>query len=155
MTEKKQIVLPFTFKVYFLMINGIKYVNKKAGLKRTIDKMHTSVLLLIFFKPGINQNGIAKGLGIDKTTMSRIVIKLAEEGLITKVQDPSNKRSNILKVTDKGNDYSVMLTEYVYEYREKMLEGIPESQWKAARDMVDLALGNVNNLEGDDYFDFI
>jgi hypothetical protein len=97
------IQMPFSFKLYFIIVNGIKYANKKNSLPANMDKMYFTVLIMIFFKSGINQRQISLNLDIDKTTMSRIVAKLEEFDFVTKTQDPTNRRSTNLRVTKKGH----------------------------------------------------
>ncbi|AUF83581.1 hypothetical protein CXP39_02085 [Mesoplasma syrphidae] len=152
--QKDVIEIPFSFKLYFIIVNGIKYVNKKNRLPANMDKMYFTVLLLIFFKPKINQRQISLNLEIDKTTMSRIIAKLEEFNFITKTQDPTNRRSTNLQVTKKGYAWATDLNDYVYEYRNKLLEGADPEKIKITQELISHALKNSANLDSDEYFKF-
>lgn len=61
-----------------------------------------SVLLLIDRNPGRNQTEIANTLGILRPNFVAMLDALESRGLCTRARSPSDRRSHVLDLTDKG-----------------------------------------------------
>jgi DNA-binding MarR family transcriptional regulator len=73
-----------------------------------LQKYHISsgqlpLLMRLYHQDGIHQEQLAHDLLIDKTTCTRQITKLVEAGLITKENDPTDKRANKIYLTDKAH----------------------------------------------------
>lgn len=58
------------------------------------------ILREIIGKYGITQDGVARTLNLDKSTVARAVQRLEEAGYVEKKQDPSDRRSHFLLSTN-------------------------------------------------------
>src|SRR5664279_557591 len=61
-----------------------------------------SVLLLLDRNPGRNQTEIANTLGILRPNFVAMLDALEGRGLLTRMRSPSDRRSHVLMLTDKG-----------------------------------------------------
>jgi len=61
-----------------------------------------SVLALLWYKEGLNQQEIASGLNRDKTTITRILQNMQKRNLVVKVPDQLDRRGNLIYLTEKG-----------------------------------------------------
>jgi len=61
-----------------------------------------SVLLLLDNNPGRNQTEIANTLGILRPNFVAMLDALESRGLLTRMRSPSDRRSHVLALTDKG-----------------------------------------------------
>ena len=52
--------------------------------------------------PGLDQGRIAETIGIDRSTIGPIVVRLVERGLLTVTAPPADRRSKLLAVTPAG-----------------------------------------------------
>ncbi|WP_398466823.1 MarR family winged helix-turn-helix transcriptional regulator [Tardiphaga sp.] len=89
------------------------YVIKRAQLK-VFDDFHRcmaplqltpaqfSVLLLLDTNPGRNQTEIANTLGILRPNFVAMLDGLESRDLLTRMRSPSDRRSHVLMLTDKG-----------------------------------------------------
>jgi DNA-binding MarR family transcriptional regulator len=89
------------------------YVIKRAQLK-VFDDFHRcmaplqltpaqfSVLLLLDKNPGRNQTEIANTLGILRPNFVAMLDGLESRDLLTRMRSPSDRRSHVLMLTDKG-----------------------------------------------------
>jgi DNA-binding MarR family transcriptional regulator len=89
------------------------YVIKRAQLK-VFDDFHRtmaplqltpaqfSVLLLLDRNPGRNQTEIANTLGILRPNFVAMLDGLESRDLLTRMRSPSDRRSHVLMLTDKG-----------------------------------------------------
>lgn len=70
---------------------------KPHGVEKTI-----SVLIIIQEQKICCQQYISNVLNIDKTTMVKIIDELLKKKYIRKIQNPKDRRENLVTLTDKG-----------------------------------------------------
>ncbi len=73
---------------------------REAGVSDTEHKICT----FLYFHRDAYQDLIANSLMLDKTTVAKAILSLEERGLITRIQNPDNRRKNILNITDTGKE---------------------------------------------------
>lgn len=61
-----------------------------------------STLTLIATNPGISQNELARGLGIDKSAVVAIIDDLEQRGLARRLRSPADRRRHALSLTAQG-----------------------------------------------------
>lgn len=81
-----------------------------------------AIAFLLKYKEGRHIGELAEYLKISRPSATTLVKKLEKHGLVTRVTDPDNYRSTIVKVTRKGRLYS----RYQKSYRERMAEIVSE-----------------------------
>ncbi|WP_051295086.1 MarR family winged helix-turn-helix transcriptional regulator [Maridesulfovibrio bastinii] len=60
------------------------------------------IITFLYENEGVNQDTLAESLQFNKSTAARAVSKLEKEGYLTRTVDPDNRRSNILRTTEKS-----------------------------------------------------
>lgn len=83
-------------------------------LRRALDKelcecglsQATALPLLVLSRagPNIRQGVIAEELGVEGPSLVRVVDMLIGEGLLTRQEDPSDRRAKLLKLTVSGEN---------------------------------------------------
>ncbi|MDD4200736.1 MAG: MarR family winged helix-turn-helix transcriptional regulator [Eubacteriales bacterium] len=73
---------------------------REAGVS---DTEHT-ICAFLYFHSDAYQDMIADSLMLDKTTVAKAILCLEERGLIKRIQNPANRRKNILNITDAGKE---------------------------------------------------
>ncbi len=71
---------------------------RDAGFSDTEHKICT----FLYFHSDVSQDMAVKALMLDKTTLAKALVALEERGLILRIQNPSNRRKNILNITETG-----------------------------------------------------
>lgn len=95
--------IPFRGIVSIVTRNHFIFMNRE--LKHLeLTEGQVPCLMILSKKPGITQDDLAKMFHIDKGTIARSIRKLAEKGMINKVQDPINRRRYLLSLTKKGEE---------------------------------------------------
>lgn len=85
-------------------------------------------LVRICEKPGIIQEQLVEMIKVDRSTAARAVQKLAANGFIEKIDDPSNKKAKKLFPTQKGKAaYPFIKRENIHSDRVAM-EGFSEHE---------------------------
>lgn len=64
---------------------------------------------------GLSQRELAARLGLEKSTVSRLVADLESDGLVTRERDPANRRLYRLEITDAGRRLHRRIGESLHE----------------------------------------
>ena len=98
-----------------------------------------------------SQVDIAKRLRIEGPTLTRMLDTLEVDGLVKREPDPGDRRSKKLKVTPKGEDDLKAIFEVADIYRDRLLEGMSESEKSEVIRVLRMLLGRLDEgLPGDD-----
>lgn len=74
--------------------------------------------------PGIDQATLAGRIAYDRTTITGVVDRLAQKGLLTRDLSPRDRRARVLMVTDAGRGVLAAIEPAVETAQRKMLEGL-------------------------------
>lgn len=85
-----------------LLHKSSHFLHHRRGGKRGQGK----ILTLLAEHPEISQKELQELLGIESGSMSELVIKLEQKGLITRTKDEADKRMARLMITDLGLEVS-------------------------------------------------
>lgn len=77
---------------------------------------------------GSVQKDIAEGCCIDRATLTGILSRMEEKGLITRSSEPGNRRSLHVYLTDKGNDYIPHIKEVFQKNENVAFAGISNTE---------------------------
>lgn len=86
------------------------------------------VLTLLARREGINQGGIAELLEVEPITLSRMIDRLQEAGLVERRADPNDRRAWQLFLTDKATPIIAQLKGWAEELFGEALDGFSESE---------------------------
>jgi DNA-binding MarR family transcriptional regulator len=124
------------------------YVIKRAQLK-VFDDFHRcmaplqltpaqfSVLLLLDKNPGRNQTEIANTLGILRPNFVSMLDGLESRDLLTRMRSPSDRRSHVLMLTDKGRATLARAKKLVgTRHESRLIELLGPSEHKALLGMM-------------------
>ena len=73
----------------------------------------------------ISVNLLAEILGVDKSTVSRSVDKLASNGVLVRETDPEDRRYVTLRLSDKGQSIFVDIEKRMTLYFEEVIAALP------------------------------
>lgn len=85
------------------------FLSESAGIGATTTQY--GVLLILRHYEGLDQIGLSKKVGLDRSTTGLVVKKLADDGFIVRVEDPKDRRRKILVLTAKGERHLERLRE--------------------------------------------
>ena len=85
-----------------------------------------ATLEIIKYEKDVNQTKIATILGKDKTTISRTLNTLENKGFIKK--SPKDKRTNLIEITQKGEDILNNSSACVKEFRANLISNLNKDE---------------------------
>ncbi len=81
--------------------------------------------------PGLAQNDLADRLGLEKSTVSRLVGGLERRGWVRRDRDPENRRYLRLSLTDEGAATARMIGHHLHEHHRALLSGLTPAELQA------------------------
>ena len=99
------------------------YADQKArafGMTRA----QWAVLLRLERREGLKQSDLAEALDIQPITLTRLVDRLCDNGLIERRGDPNDRRAKLLYLTPAARPLIDRIADHVEELAETVLDGI-------------------------------
>ena len=91
-----------------------------------VDLYNYYYLFRICHQPGISQEALAKALYVNKSSVTRHLSHLEKEGLLTRTQDPGDRRVLLIHPTEKARELLPFLRELGNEWRGALTDGFTE-----------------------------
>ena len=104
-------------------------------------------MLRVYNEENLNQKDLSDSLYITKGAITKAIKKLESNGIIIREQSSTDKRHNILRLSEKGKNLIPILEEINNEWEEKMgLDKLDDDFFKT---FIDLAFksAELNELE--------
>ena len=85
-------------------------------------------LLNIDIKEGIRSTALGPKMGMESTSLSRVLKSMESQGLIHKVSDPNDKRSVVIRLTEDGIAKRNIARRVVLDFNQSIADRIGEKR---------------------------
>lgn len=109
------------------------------------DKTPRLILMLLSFKDGMTQSELVNATHMKGSTVSIAINKLEEMGLVRRVDNPADKRSYRIFLTEKGINYNYNIENVLKEKDLLSVKGIAPKDIKSAMNVLNTILDNLTN----------
>lgn len=122
-------------KLMYISKNAWKYTKERLTYT---DMSNTAydICGYIYHYGGTNQDGIAKALHMDKSSVAKIVNKCVQDGLVERKINPDNRREYILELTSFGRNVTKELVDTVELWQKEVLSVLNETEQEQFLEMV-------------------
>jgi len=93
----------------------------------------------------ISVNNLAGILGLDKSTMSRTVNNLVEQGLVTRETDPEDRRYLSIGLTDQGRQLFVNIESGMEQFYQDAFKAIPPEKREQVLESLEILVKSLPN----------
>jgi MarR family transcriptional regulator, transcriptional regulator for hemolysin len=107
---------------------------------RVSNSMGWCLIWLDRLGPDARQTDLAQAIGISQPSTVRVVDQLEVAGLIERLRDPEDKRSNCLSLTERGSELVTKIEARLAELRHELFEGIDDAE-------IETTLNVINRLQ--------
>ena len=114
---------------------------KKHHIPVSVEQF--SILALLFYKNGINQQEISGLLNRDKTTVARVIVKMEKSNLIVRMTDRNDNRGKLIYLTDEGERVQKKAVDCSGKLYHRAIRNIKTSRLKASLRIMTRMLRNV------------
>ncbi len=112
------------------------------GIEITTEQW--SVLACLWKKDKVTQQTLCSLTAKDKPSMTRLIDKLENRNLVTRVSDHNDRRINLIHLTDSGIALQQRATDLVQKIATKTLNNITENELEIGRIMLKKIMINLN-----------
>ena len=116
---------------------------RKNGIEITPEQW--TVLRYLWDKDNVMQQELCNTTFKDKPSMTRLIDNLEKQLLVTRLPDPSDRRINIIRLTERGRNLEEKAGITVSETMKEALEGLSESEIKTAGTLLNRVFLNIKN----------
>lgn len=81
---------------------SVSLFMEEAGKHDATTTTQYGILVILRSCEGLDQIGLSKKVGLDRSTTGLVIKKLEAEGLIVRVDDPQDRRRKIIVLTARG-----------------------------------------------------
>ena len=104
-----------------------KTYNERAQKHQSTMAM-AMALLYIDFEKGTPSTALGPSMGMEATSLSRILKNMEEKGFIYREKNPEDGRSVFIKLTDLGKEKREVSKESVFKFNETIKNNISEEK---------------------------
>lgn len=137
--------------------NYLPYLLNRAGVRvamkftqdmrpQNITVQEWRVLASLNFNGPQRMSALADHISIDRTTLSRLVSRMEDAGLVSRSRTEDDGREVHIALTKKGAKVAEGIVPLARRYEEIALEGFSPEEAAALRDMLRRVFGNFEKL---------
>ena len=104
-----------------------KMYNEQAA-KHNTTMANAFAFLNIDFTEGTPSTSLGPLMGMEPTSLSRLLKTMEDKGLVCRIKNPNDGRSVIIKLTDFGKKMRKVSKGHVYQFNNKVREFITEKE---------------------------
>lgn len=109
-----------------------------------LTPFHWLVLCCLWQEDGLPTSSIGEKLQQVGGTLTGVLDRMEERGLVYRQRDPKDRRIWRIWLTDAGKDLHSVLPPVALEIREESMQGISESDRQYLSQLVDRMIGNLS-----------
>jgi MarR family transcriptional regulator, transcriptional regulator for hemolysin len=118
-------------------------LRRKAGITVAQSRV---IGTLVFLKNGMTQKEIADRVGIEAPTIVPIIDKLEEQKIVERRPDPSDRRNNLIFLTDKSEAKWELIIECALELEKASSQGVSAEELEITKTTLRRIAQNVVGL---------
>jgi DNA-binding MarR family transcriptional regulator len=93
-----------------------------------ITPVQYGLLTILSGNPDSDQISLAQALGIDRTNVADVLVRLAARGLVRRVRDPSDRRAKLASLTPKGRKLTASMFAAMQRAQDRLLAPLSQKE---------------------------
>jgi DNA-binding MarR family transcriptional regulator len=130
----------------FQQIAVAVFLSEVEGAGFDLTPVQYAALAAISADPGIDQVTLAGVIAYDRTTITGVVDRLVQKGLVVRQASPRDRRARALQITDQGTTTLRAITPAVEQAQRIMLRGLTDTEAGELIRLLRKAIAAVNEL---------
>ena len=102
-----------------------------------------TVLYYLWLKDGVNQQELCNATFKDKPSMTRLIDNLEKQGLVIRSASQSDRRINVITLTEKGKRLDEITQPIVTETKDAALKGLTDAEIETAQLLLNKVFNNI------------
>ena len=89
-----------------------------------LSNVQSKGCIAIYNDPGLSQDDVARVLGMDKSSIAKLIAKLMDGKYVTRQTNPQDRREYKLYLDERGEKATLELVSYLNEFQERFITSI-------------------------------
>lgn len=106
--------------------------QEQTGLRH----LEFGVMVRVHDTPGLDQNSLAEWMSLDRTTISTLVFRLEQQGLIERAVNDADRRARILKLTRTGRALHDRIRQKTVTAQQRILSVLSPAERRSLLEML-------------------
>jgi DNA-binding MarR family transcriptional regulator len=137
-------VLEF-LQVLWRLVHGVEQVSKRMSREWGVTGPQRFVLRVVGLAPGLSAGDLAATLHVHPSTLTGILRRLEEEGLIARSADAADRRRAVLHLTERGRRKNAGRVGTVEACATKALRGVSGRDRQCAKRVLEQLAEELTN----------
>jgi DNA-binding MarR family transcriptional regulator len=126
------------------------------GLSRALQKRATAlgfspgqfpVLLALWHEDGLTQRQLLDRMEVEQATLANTLSRMERDGLILRRPHPSDRRAQIISLSDRGRELEQMAIEAAAQADDEIFAGFRRFERELLLEYMRMAIANARNME--------
>ncbi len=133
---------------YETLMHRVASAHVAAFLEVGVTMSQAKVLYLVQAEPGLRMSELSARLGVSLSTVSGVVDRLVDQGLLNRQDDPADRRQVLLRITDAGATQLELFRELTAGQVRDLLAGIGEADLTLVERALDILVASAGAPRG-------
>lgn len=107
-----------------------------------LSSVQNKVCIAIYNNPGLSQDDVARALGMDKSSIAKLIAKLMEGKYVTRQTNPQDRREYKLYLDERGEKVTQELVNCLEEFQQNFISSIRPDLLEELNDVLNKILEN-------------
>lgn len=131
-TPRYPIALARRFYQITTAVTAEVHEHEKSGLQH----LEFGVMVRLHDTPGLDQNSLADWMSLDRTTISTLVFRLEQQGLIERAVNGADRRARVLRLTRAGKSLHDRVRQKAQAAQERILAVLTPAERRSFVEML-------------------
>jgi len=113
-------------------------MHAKTLLEVHVTMSQAQLMFLVYTRPDISMSTIAATLGVGSSAVSGLVDRLVEHGYLERMEDPSDRRQQLVSLTAAGRDVVDHMRELDESLMRRLLSGLSDKELTTVGNAIDV-----------------
>lgn len=132
-------------RIFFLARQKAMFL-KQALREKDFKMIEFAIMVFLYHEPNSSQERIRDITTIDEASVARTVKKLEKNKLVTRSVNPENKRSNLVRLTEKGQQVTTEMQKVMDFWDDELLANLSKEKRAEFEILLDEILGDKKKL---------
>lgn len=123
MTDQKDVRITISQKMQKIGRLGIAYAKERVN-DPELSTVQYKVCITIYNRPGLSQDAVSRELGMDKSSIAKLISKLMNDDVVCRTTNPKDRREYQLYLTDKGQKLTEEFVGYMFEWETTLCRNV-------------------------------
>jgi MarR family transcriptional regulator, lower aerobic nicotinate degradation pathway regulator len=129
---------------------GHRLIGERMHAAGVSSRSYYSLLVALAESGPTSQADLGRRIGLDRSDVTAAVTDLEERGYLERTPDPADRRRNLVRITDSGQEFLAKLDKEIEAAQAELLAPLSPAEREALMDMLSRVVEHHTGLRASD-----